>query len=215
MPIAYQYLSARFEGVSDEDLARQSQAGRLDAFEELVRRYERRVYGFALRSSGSAADASEVTQDTFVKAYQALAGFDPRRGFAAWLFTIARRKLIDRHRTAGQPPSEMPELVETDNPAEQLARREERHEIWDAARRGLPVDQFQALWLRYAEEMSVREIAAVLQKTETHVKVLLFRARKTLVRQLAAAPRPAHLAAPPALPYPPLGLAVPGPEEPL
>ncbi len=213
MPIAYQYLSARFEGVSDEDLARQSQAGRLDAFEELVRRYERRVYGFALRCNGSPADASEVTQDTFVKAYQALAGFDPRRDFATWLFTIARRKLIDRHRTARPAQSELPEQVEPDNPAELLARREDNSQIWDTARRCLSPDQFQALWLRYVEDMNIREVARVLRKTATHVKVLLFRARKALVRQLGHAP--VHPRVPTAIPSPPLGLALPGPEQPL
>ena len=193
---------------SDEELARQSQAGSMAAFEELVRRYERRIYTFAARCGG-AGDASEVTQDTFVRAYEALGDFDARRSFGAWLFTIARRKCIDRHRLSGPVLVEVPELVELDNPAEQLAREEDEAAIWNRAARLLPPPQYEALWLRYAEEMSVVEISRVLRKTKTHVKVLLFRARKTLIRHLGAkarrgAPVPAAQ---------PLGLAIPGREQ--
>ncbi len=201
--------------MSDEELARESQAGGLDAFEELVRRYEHRVYGFALRCNGSGSDASEITQETFVKAYQALADFDPRRQFAAWLFTIARRKLIDRHRTAGPARAEMPELVEPDNPAEQLARREDQDQIWQLARRSLPPDQFQALWLRYVEDLNIRELAGVLQKTPTHVKVLLFRARRILMRHLATANGQPRARRATALMRPPLALPLPGRQQPL
>jgi len=154
------------------------------AFEQLVRRYEHRVYGFALRCGGNPAEASEVTQETFVKAYQALAGFDARRGFKPWLLTIARRKIIDRYRVAEPAPAELPELIELDNPAEQLARHDDRVEIWRLAELHLPAVQYQVLWLHYVEDLSVRDIARVLQRTATHVKVLLFRARKTLARHL-------------------------------
>ena len=58
--------------------------------------------------------------------------------------------------------------------------------MWGLARRALPGPQFQTLWLRYAEDMSVAGIAQVLRKTQTHVKVLLFRARRVLARELRA-----------------------------
>jgi RNA polymerase sigma-70 factor, ECF subfamily len=174
---------------SDEELARQSQGGSLTAFEELVCRYEDRIYGFVMNSCGNGADASEVTQDTFVRAFQAIGQFDCGRSFAAWLFTIARRKCIDHHRSAPSPAEELvPELPDADDPSELLARREERQSLWDLARRRLPQPQFQALWLKYAEEMPVADIAQVLRKTQTHVKVLLFRARQCLARELCAVP---------------------------
>lgn len=167
--------------MSDEQLARQGRAGSLDAFEELVLRYENRVYAFVVRACRNPEDAAEVTQDTFVKVYQALPQYDPGRPFAPWLFTIARRKCIDRRRA--RPPEEaapVPESTELDDPADLLARKEERKGLWECAHRILPEPQFQALWLRYAEEMNVRQIAQVLRKTRTHVKVLLFRARRRL-----------------------------------
>jgi RNA polymerase sigma-70 factor (ECF subfamily) len=80
----------------------------------------------------------------------------------------------------------MPEPQDDNDPAELMARREEGQSLWGLARRRLPEAQFQALWLRYAEDMSVAGVAQVLRKTQTHVKVLLFRARRTLACELKA-----------------------------
>ncbi|MEI6392401.1 MAG: sigma-70 family RNA polymerase sigma factor [Verrucomicrobiota bacterium] len=180
-------MALEFETVSDEELARRSQAGSLVAFEELVFRYESRIYRFVANSCGNETDVREVTQDTFVRAFQAIAQFDSQRGFAPWLFTIARRKCIDRHRAARPAADELlPDLPDHDDPAELMARQEERQNLWQLAGRLLPEAQFQAIWLRYAEDMNMAEIAQVLRKTQTHVKVLLFRARQTLGRGLNA-----------------------------
>jgi RNA polymerase sigma-70 factor, ECF subfamily len=189
-------VATDFQSLSDEALARQSQAGDLAAFEELVRRYENRIYSFIFQSCGRDADAREVTQDTFVRAFTAIAQFDPRRPFAAWLFTIARRKGIDCFRARlpdGGPAA--PEEVDADDPGELLARREEAQELWRRARAWLPDGQFQALWLRYAEDMDIEHIARVLGKTKTHVKVLLFRARHRLAAELEPARPPMVLTA--------------------
>jgi RNA polymerase sigma-70 factor (ECF subfamily) len=140
------------------------------------------------------ADAREVTQDTFVRAFQAIARFDAQGRFGPWLFTIARRKFYDHYRAtmhratlraAADEP--VPDLPDHNDPSELLARHEERQGLWELARRHLREAQFQALWLRYAEDMSVAGVARVLRKTETHVKVLLFRAREALGRELKAA----------------------------
>jgi len=185
-------VAADFQPMTDEDLARHSQGGDFAAFEELVRRYENRIYSFLHQSCGHDADAREATQDTFVRAFEAIARFDPNRLFASWLFAIARRKGIDCYRARipdGGGPA--PEEADPSDPAELLARREEAADLWRRARRLLPEAQFQALWLRYAEDMDLVQIARVLGKTQTHVKVLLFRARHKLAGEWAqAAPAP-------------------------
>jgi len=175
----------------DEELARQSQDGSLTAFEELVRRYEGRIFAFATHGCGPGADAAGITQDTFVRAFRAIGQFDPRRGFGSWLFGIARNRCADHHRAAVPEISveQPPDLPDADDPAELLARREEIQDIWRLARRCLPAVQFQAIWLRYAEDMSLAEIARALNKTQTHVKVLLFRARQALIRGQQSAER--------------------------
>jgi len=172
----------------DETLARQAVAGEMTAFEELVRRHEGRVYGFLARCTGCEADARDITQETFVAAYRKLGQFAPRQRFASWLFGIARRKLVD-HLRARRPATQWEdvELLDPSDPAEHMASQEAETDLWARARRRLPDLQFQALWLRYAEDMSVREIATVLRRTPTHVKVLLFRARTTLAAALVDA----------------------------
>ena len=178
-------MSSGFQSLCDEDLACQTQAGSLAAFEELVYRYEKRVYGFIANSCAKGTDARELTQDTFVRAFQAINQFDARYAFAPWLFTIARHKCIDAHRVA-RPAAEAlsVELTAGEDPAELTARADERQHLWGLARRLLPTIQFQALWLKYVEDLDLAGIAQSLNKSRTHTKVLLFRARRALGREL-------------------------------
>ena len=176
-------MRPEFDLLPDEELARQTQAGSSVAFEELVSRYEGRVFAFIRMACRNEDDARELTQDAFVKAFQAIGQYHPRYPFRSWLFTIARRKCIDHFRRRPAATEEIDDhRVDPDDPAEQLARREDSQNLWTRARHLLPGNQFQALWLRYGEEMNVGEIATVLGLTRTHVKVLMFRARQTLVR---------------------------------
>ena len=171
--------------VSDAELVRQSQAGSLAAFEQLVYRYEHRVHAFVKQFCQNSTDAREVTQDTFVKASQSMKQFDVRREFAPWLFTIARRKCVDRHRAElAVAEAPLPAPVDETNPRDLLAAHEDRQQLWLLARRRLTDSQFQALWFRYAEDLDVAQIARVLGKSRVHVKVLLFRARQILGRHL-------------------------------
>ncbi|PWU08077.1 MAG: hypothetical protein C5B50_30390 [Verrucomicrobia bacterium] len=178
--------SVKFDSCSDEQLALESQRGSLVAFEALVLRYERRIYRFVAQWCRDGMDASEITQETFVRAYQNIGQFKSRYRFSAWLFTIARHKSIDHHRAAPIAfERQIPEFADTADPAQLLEDQEQRVEIWNLARRSLPELQFQALWLRYVEDMQVKEVAKVLRKTQMHVKVLLFRARRTMAAGLA------------------------------
>jgi RNA polymerase sigma-70 factor, ECF subfamily len=181
-------VNINLKEASDEELARQSQAGSFPAFEELVFRYEHRIYSFLAQALRNATDARELTQDTFVKAHQAIGSFDPARNFATWLFTIARRKFVD-HLRARPPRTDepIPEMPDHNNPAELLARDEERDNLWKTAAGLLPPEQFQAVWLRYMEDLDVARIAHILRRTKTSVKVLLFRARLRLRSRLKSA----------------------------
>src|SRR5882672_3841692 len=95
-------MTRNLQAPSDEELARQAQAGSLAPFEEVVYRYEGRIYRFVANFCRVEADACEITQETFVRAFQALGQFDARRFFAPWLFTIARRKCLDHHRSSAR-----------------------------------------------------------------------------------------------------------------
>lgn len=179
-------MSSTAGALSDEDLARGAQQGSLADFEELVRRYEVRLLRFLAQGCRNEADAADLTQDAFVAAFRNLASFDCSRCFATWLFTIARRKQIDYFRSKGRAEESTaePERVDEDDPASQLARREDHQNLWVRARAVLSELQYQALWLRYAEEMPVDQVAQVLRRTQTHVKVILFRSRSILAAGL-------------------------------
>lgn len=166
-------------------LTRRAMDGSFAAFEELVYLFEKRIYGFVFQSCRNDADAKEITQDTFVRAFQALNQFDPKYPFGPWLFAIARRKCVDFYR-AKSPASlaEVPEMADGHDPSRILCEREDRENLWAVARQKLGRLEFEVLWLRYAEEMDVRDIARVVRKTRTHVKVILFRARKSLAREV-------------------------------
>jgi RNA polymerase sigma-70 factor (ECF subfamily) len=176
--------------ISDEELARQTRAGSLESFEELVLRYQGRIFRFVRNFCRSETDAREITQDAFVRAYQAIAQFDPRQSFAGWIFAIARHKCIDHFRAA-KPISEAepPEQHDENDPAVQLVRREDSENLWLVARRHLSEVQFQALWLKYVDDLEVADIARALSKTRTHIKVLLFRSRQILAAKLRNAPQ--------------------------
>jgi len=193
-------VTVNLPSLSDEELARESQGGSLTAFEELVRRFENRVHAFLLQCCRNSTDARELTQETFVRAFQALNQFDARQSFAPWLFTIARRKSIDHFR-ARRRFSEQSPIEETDSndPAALLEQQDEAQHVWDTARSTLPPVQYQALWLYYVEEMNVAQVATALGKTQTHIKVMLLRARHVLSKKLGPEhrrPSPPPIAAP-------------------
>ena len=172
---------------SDENLAREAQAGSLRSFEELVTRYEARLYTFLSRACRNEADGADLTQETFVTVYTKLHRFNPEQSFETWIFTIARRKCVD-HLRARKPVAEgeVPEGLDEDNPSEVAARSEERNDLWARAREILSEVEFHALWLRYVEELSVEETSRVLGRTLSHTKVTLFRARTKLAENLGA-----------------------------
>ena len=102
------------------------------------------------------------------------------RRFSTWRFTIASREAVSHHRR--WRPSLSPPEVSVVTP-ETIAEDRERSEgIWSQAA-ALPEGQYRALWLRYAEDMSVKEIARALGKSTVCVKVLLYRARRALADQ--------------------------------
>jgi len=173
--------------LSHERLAELAKNGDLAMFEELVRRFEKPLYNFALYWCGNDTDARDLVQDVFVAAYHGLAQYKPSMPFAPWVFAIARRKCIDNSRRI-KPVLEknLPESATFDTPSSQLEDRDEAEHLWGLARRNLSASQFQTLWLRYAENMSVRDVARVMRRPQTYIKVQLFRARRILARCLKA-----------------------------
>jgi RNA polymerase sigma-70 factor, ECF subfamily len=169
---------------SSEDLAAQCRDGSLAPYEQLVARFEKRIYRFLAQYVGNAHDAQDLTQETFVRAWRNIHRFDSKRDFATWLFVIARRAAANHFRARKIHEILPDELPATDaRPSESAEAKDQSATLWRAARRLKP-RYYEALWFRYVEDFSVAETARVMGLTTLHVKVILHRARNELSRHL-------------------------------
>jgi RNA polymerase sigma-70 factor (ECF subfamily) len=186
--------------MSDEDLARRTQAGSVVCYEELVRRYQGRLYQFLRLKVGHSHDAEDLAQAVLIKAYRKIGQYNPAYRFATWLYTMARRDAASFYRA--RKPSEPldREPMDLRDPRETVVRADDRAALWEWASERLPESQFSALWFRYAEDMTVAEVAKTLKKSVANVKVLLHRGREALTQSIA---RTAHSPPPPPLSVPP------------
>jgi RNA polymerase sigma-70 factor, ECF subfamily len=169
-------------------------AGSQQAFEQIVRRYQRPVLSLLVRLTGDQALAEDLAQETFVKAFRSLAAFDTTRRLSSWLFRIAHNTGIDalrRTRTAragpapasiDEPGRDLPSTPAAD-PVEQRALG---RALQDALARLRP-DQRTAVVLRYDEGLPFDEIGRVLGIPETTARSHVHRARKELARLLTEA----------------------------
>jgi RNA polymerase sigma-70 factor, ECF subfamily len=168
---------------SDEELAVRARQGCAASFEQLLRRFQTPLLHF-LRQRGFSADAEDLTQETFLRVYENLHRYDRRWAFSTWLFTIARRTGLNYRRRL-RPTTDVRAVAGAVSanaaPLERLVAEENRSRLWDRAAAVLSEEQTTALWLHYVEEMPAREIARVLGRSWTSVKVMLFRARRRLV----------------------------------
>ena len=176
---------------TDEELAREARAGSRRSFDELARRYKRRLFVYLRPRLGSAEDAEDLVQETFLKLYRNIGGYDPAFKFSTWLYTSANRLAIDAFRR--RAAERIAKVAETDidipDPSAGPESGSGTTELWEAAR-ALGGDRFRVLWLRYGEDLSVEEIAAVLGRTRLAVRVLLHRARTSLAGRLGPGRRP-------------------------
>ena len=194
--------TAKDDTPSDETLARRVQSGCVKSFEQLDRRLRPRLVNLLLKRTGNREDAEDLTQLALFRAYQSIDRFNPERSFKAWLFTIAVRLSIDAHRRQklSTPAAGVEHAVDpAPQPHEQLSRRETHDRLWDLADRVLDPTQRTALWLHYGEQLKAKQIGQALGLSAVHVRVLLYRARRTMMTYLdeqAQAPEPAVQAEP-------------------
>ena len=166
--------------------------GDVNAFEKLVTEYERAVYAIAQRMTGNAEDAADMTQETFIKAYNSLSSFRGDSKFSVWLYRIANNVCLDFLRSRSRKPTVSLSTEDDDGEETQLDIADESQSpelllesalTRDAVRRGLdslPPDYKQILLLREIQGLSYEEIAAALGIESGTVKSRIFRARKRL-----------------------------------
>ena len=169
--------------LTDEDLAIEVASGSRTAFEELVRRYSPRLFHFLRPRISTNQDIEDLVQETFLKAFRHIDRYNPEYKFSTWLYTVAIRLAISHYR-ANKPKdlSSIPNHISID-PEEIVTRKDQSQKMWVLAK-SLHSKQYEALWLRYMEDMAIKEIASVMNKTPVQVRVLLHRARLNLRKKL-------------------------------
>jgi RNA polymerase sigma-70 factor, ECF subfamily len=166
-------------------------AGDEAAIEFLVREHEAGVFRLALSIVGEAAEASEITQETFLAALRSLRSYEERRSFRAWLYTIAlnlsrshlrKRKVLERLRAALTGVFQVEQDVQA-SPEDEVILSEKEAALWHALSR-LDERHRIVVVLRYFHELPVAEISEILSVNEGTIHSRLHSARERLRHQL-------------------------------
>jgi RNA polymerase sigma-70 factor (ECF subfamily) len=174
---------------SDEDLALALKAGRQDAFDELVRRHQGRVYAVAYRVTANREDARDVAQEAFLKVFRKIHMWQPTSGFVPWLLRMTTNQAIDalrRRKRRGQQrfdeeylPGNGLEEIETRSTERDVRALEIDERVRDALA-VLSPSQREVFVMRHYEGLPLAEIGDALGCTVGSVKVHLFRALKKM-----------------------------------
>jgi len=173
-------------------LARCKQGDRA-AFDDLIRRYEKKVYNFAFRLSGNYDEANDIAAETFVRIFNSLANFRGDSSFITWLFRIVTNVYLDeRKRQRARPHQSLEEVIaleesnvqrQIEDPLptpEEMTEKRERSDLLQAAIEALPDYQRMMIVLYHTEGKSYEEIAEILDLPIGTVKSRLNRARLSL-----------------------------------
>ena len=181
---------------TDEEIIRRVLAGETAAFEIVMRRYNQRLYRAATAILRNQAEAEDVIQDAYVRAYQHLDQFEGKAQFSTWLTRIAVHEALARRKRQGRfeqlettDTSERGEgmTLATNKPdPEQQTSAAETRDILERTILSLPEQYRLVLMLRDIEQMSTAETAAALELSEDNVKVRLHRARGLVRKDLYA-----------------------------
>jgi len=162
-------------------------AGNEAAIEMLVRQYESSVFRLALSIVGDPAEANEITQETFIAALRSLPGYQEKKSFQAWLYTIAlnhsrshlrKRKILERLRTTLTTIFQVERQKEV-SPEEAVMQSEKEAQIWRSLSQ-LDERHRIVVVLRYFHELSIAEISEILSVNEGTIHSRLHSAREKL-----------------------------------
>jgi RNA polymerase sigma-70 factor, ECF subfamily len=181
---------------NDQELVRRVQAGDQSAFNLLVLKYQHRVLKLVGRFVNDAAEAQDVAQEAFLKAYRALGSFRGESAFYTWLYRIAintaknalvaqRRRPVDFDLDLQDPEQfeRQARLKEADTP-EGVMLTEEIRQVVERAMEQLPEDLRTAIVLRELEGLSYEEIAEAMDCPVGTVRSRIFRAREAIDKKL-------------------------------
>ncbi|MBL7214368.1 MAG: RNA polymerase sigma factor [Phycisphaerae bacterium] len=183
-------MDYKLDTITDEELAQLAAEGDRAAFDEIVRRYCRPLVQFVAGRTAVFQDAEDIVQETFLRYYRNIGSFDNHYSLKSWLYTIAYRTCVSAYRKKRPIPlsqEAIRQMSDTSTKAEPTGDG-----IWSLVRDMKPEDHT-VLWLRYKQDMDIDEIAKIMKKTETSVRVHLHRARNRLAKRICVSPESASV----------------------
>ncbi len=180
----------------DQVLVKKILEGKRSSFEELMRRYNGKIYGYIYRMVKEEEVAVELAQDFFIKLYRVMDKYNPEHRFSTWAFRICYNMVIDYIRKHQQYQVDSLDgeavtarkMVETDNYVKEdgfdaLAQEQFRENLWMLVER-IPVKYRELLLLRYHQELKYEEIADMVKLPVGTVKNRLYKAKKYLKKEI-------------------------------
>lgn len=179
----------------EEELITRTQNGDTEAFNPLIRKYQQRIYNLIYGRIQNHEAAEDICQEVFLKAWQALPSFERKSIFYTWLHQIAVNRSIDFIRKQKREivfayeelivnPDDTFQMPQTHPSPHDILEKAELRDIIRKAVSQLPVGQHRVFNLRYREELSIKEIAAHLNKSEGTIKSHLHHAHQKLRKML-------------------------------
>lgn len=181
--------SAEWRRQPDFEIVRRAQRGDERAFSVLVQAHQPLVFNFVFRMIRDRSLAEDLTQEIFLRVFQALPGFSFRCKFTTWLLQVARNRVLDALRERDRRPRRLVALEDVPAPEAgdaPLERHQTMAEIWQAIE-NLPLDLKMALLLRDVAGLQYTEIADALEITLAKVKWRIFEARQRVARATSEA----------------------------
>jgi RNA polymerase sigma-70 factor (ECF subfamily) len=174
----------RRDELDDRALIKRSIQGDSKAFETLYLRYLDKIYRYIYFRVGDEAQAEDMTEEVFVRAWEALPKYQLSESrFTSWLYTIAHNLLVDYFRRSNPVMISADDFARHPDPGELPERavgRKQEYEILAKSIQQLDDLEQQVLLLRFVEELSHREIAKIIGKSQTASRVIQHRALKAL-----------------------------------
>lgn len=166
--------------MEDAQLVQDFLGGNHQAFNALIKRWQSKIHHFAYRYFASSDDAAEITQKTFIKAYQKLNTLEDASKFGSWLYRIANNLCLDELKRAGRKRSTSLEALkvapqtEVESPADSKLLRNEALVLLHKALLQLPTEQRIVVIMKEYEGLTFREISEILEESENTIKSRMY-----------------------------------------
>jgi RNA polymerase sigma-70 factor (ECF subfamily) len=163
---------SKYQQLNDSELVQLVKAGEAEPFDELVRRHSVKIHDLCYKILRNYDDASDMAQETFIKAYRKINKFDGRSQFSTWLYRIAVNNCLNYIKKRRPTEEIYDEMMSggKDDPVERYRSKKLREIIYEAVAK-LPTVQRAVFTLRTLEDMSYQEVSDILKKPISTIKV--------------------------------------------